>query len=52
VPAKASVEAFQVIAPEHPNITVAALAGADHAMNASTSLEAQVDPNNLSDEAP
>jgi dipeptidyl aminopeptidase/acylaminoacyl peptidase len=52
VPAKASVEALQAITSQHPNITVAVVAGADHAMNVSNSLEAQVDPDKLSDEAP
>jgi dienelactone hydrolase len=52
VPAKASAEALQAITSQHPNITVAVVAGADHAMNVSTPLEAQVDPDKLSDEAP
>jgi pimeloyl-ACP methyl ester carboxylesterase len=52
VPAKTSVEALQTSASQHPNITVAVVAGADHAMNLSTPLEAQVDPEKLSDEAP
>jgi pimeloyl-ACP methyl ester carboxylesterase len=52
VPVRASVNALQALAPPHPNITVAVVAGADHAMNTSTSLETQVDPNSLNDEAP
>ena len=52
VPAKTSVEALRAIASRHPNITVAVVAGADHAMNESASLEAQVDPAKLSEEAP
>ncbi len=52
VPAKTSVEALRTSASQHPNITVAVVAGADHAMNLSTPLAAQVDPAQLSDEAP
>jgi pimeloyl-ACP methyl ester carboxylesterase len=52
VPAKASVEALRASASQRANITVAVVAGADHAMNISTPLEAQVDPGKLSDEAP
>ena len=52
VPAKTSVEALRASASQHPNITVAVVAGADHAMNVSTPLAAQVDPAKLSDEAP
>jgi uncharacterized protein len=52
VPAKTSVEALQVSAAQRPNITVAVVAGADHAMNLSTTLEAQIDPAKLSGEQP
>jgi uncharacterized protein len=52
VPARTSVEALQTGASPSPNITVAVVAGANHAMNLSTPLRAQVDPAMLSDEAP
>jgi uncharacterized protein len=52
VPAKASVEALRAGAAQRSGITVAVVAGADHAMNVSTPPEAQVDRDKLSDEAP
>jgi uncharacterized protein len=52
VPVNTSVQALTASAAQHPNVTVAIVAGADHDMNLSTSLEAQIDPANLSDQAP
>lgn len=52
VPVNTSVQALTASAAQHPSVTVAIVAGADHDMNLSTSLEAQVDPAKLSDQAP
>jgi uncharacterized protein len=52
VPARLSVERLRASAAQHPNITTVVIAGADHDMSLSTSLEAQVDPKHLSDEQP
>jgi pimeloyl-ACP methyl ester carboxylesterase len=52
VPVNTSVQALRAQAAQHPNITVAIVAGADHDMSLSTSLEAQIDPAKLSDQAP
>jgi uncharacterized protein len=52
VPARLSVERLQASAAQHPNITTVVVAGADHDMSVSTSLEAQVDPAHLDDQQP
>jgi uncharacterized protein len=52
VPAQISVERLRAAAAEHRNITTVVIDGADHDMNLSTSLEAQIDPNGLADQAP
>jgi uncharacterized protein len=52
VPARLSVERLRASAADHPNITTVVIAGADHDMSLTTSLEAQVDPAHLSDQQP
>jgi uncharacterized protein len=52
VPVSASVQALAASAAQHPNVTVAVVAGADHEMNLSTPIEAQIDPEKLSDQQP
>jgi uncharacterized protein len=52
VPARLSVERLLASAAQHPNITTVVIAGADHDMSLTTSLEAQVDPARLSDQEP
>jgi uncharacterized protein len=52
VPARVSVERLGASAAEHPNIATVVIAGADHDMSVSTSLEAQVDPAHLTDQQP
>jgi len=52
VPVNTSVQALTAKAAQHPNVTVAIVTGADHDMNLSTSLEAQIDPAKLSEQAP
>jgi uncharacterized protein len=52
VPVSASVQALAASAAQHPNVTVAVVAGADHDMNQSTPIEAQIDPEKLGDQRP
>jgi hypothetical protein len=46
------VQALTASAAQHPNVTVAVVAGGDHDMNLSTPIEAQIDPEKLSDQQP
>jgi pimeloyl-ACP methyl ester carboxylesterase len=52
VPAKISMERLRASAERHPNIEVAVIAGADHAMATSVSAADQIDPVLSSKEAP
>lgn len=52
VPVRLSVERLNASAAQHPNITTVVIAGADHHMSLSTSLEAQVDPPRLANQEP
>ena len=52
VPARLSAERLRASAAQHPKVATVVIAGADHDMSLSTSLEAQVDPARLSDRQP
>src|ERR1044072_3254965 len=52
VPVQASVERLRVSAPRHPNIEVAVIAGADHAMATKVSAADPIDPALSAKEAP
>jgi uncharacterized protein len=52
VPAQASVERLQASAARHPNIELAVIAGADHAMATTVSAADQIDPVLSAKEAP
>jgi pimeloyl-ACP methyl ester carboxylesterase len=52
VPVALSIERLRATAAQHPMVTTAVVAGADHDMSFSTSLEAQIDPAGLGDQAP
>jgi hypothetical protein len=52
VPVQTSVERLRAKAAEHPNVDVTVIAGADHSMNTSVSLQDQIDPALSSREGP
>jgi pimeloyl-ACP methyl ester carboxylesterase len=52
IPVQLSTDALRASAKDHPNVTTAVVAGADHRMMRSAALLAQIEPTTLSEGAP